>query len=82
MVLSLFTAGFNLVLDTTVSRELSLLETYKEFISRKQRYDSGDKTALPMLTGICPGKNPSLDHKYWWLMSFGRIETSLRYSTE
>ena len=48
--------GFQLVLDTTVSRELSLLETYKEFISRRQRYESGDKTALPMLTGICPGR--------------------------
>lgn len=48
--------GFDLVLDTTVSRELSLLESFKEFISRKQRYDQGDKTALPMLTGICPGK--------------------------
>ncbi|KAF6018101.1 NARFL [Bugula neritina] len=51
----LHSIGFDLVLDTTVSRELSLLETCKEFITRKEKYDKGDKSSLPMLTGICPG---------------------------
>ena len=48
--------GFDLVLDTTVSRELSLLESCREFIERKAKYDGGDKSALPMLSGICPGE--------------------------
>ncbi|XP_067942186.1 cytosolic Fe-S cluster assembly factor narfl-like [Watersipora subatra] len=47
--------GFDLVLDTTVSRELSLLQSCKDFMERKERFDKGDKSALPMLTGICPG---------------------------
>ena len=47
--------GVHQVLDTTVSRELSLIETAEDFLSRKVRREQGDSTALPLITGICPG---------------------------
>ncbi|PRD24142.1 UNVERIFIED_CONTAM: Narfl [Trichonephila clavipes] len=46
--------GAKLVLDTTLSREFSLIESQKEFIRRYKAKDSESK-ALPMLSSACPG---------------------------
>lgn len=46
--------GVQFVLDTTLSREFSLIESQKEFINRYKAKDSESKT-LPMLSSACPG---------------------------
>eukprot|EP00124_Ichthyophonus_hoferi_P004517 Ihof_evm2s508 gene=Ihof_evmTU2s508 len=49
--------GVTYVLDTTFSRNISLLECQREFIDRyKRRQNGGDpQLPLPMLTSACPG---------------------------
>ncbi|NWS89413.1 NARFL factor, partial [Toxostoma redivivum] len=46
--------GVHYVLDTTFSRNFSLLESQQEFVRRFQG-QAGDKQALPMLASACPG---------------------------
>ncbi|XP_063270651.1 cytosolic iron-sulfur assembly component 3 isoform X2 [Prinia subflava] len=46
--------GVHHVFDTTFSRNFSLLESQREFVSRFQR-QAEDKKALPMLASACPG---------------------------
>ncbi|GFY52399.1 cytosolic Fe-S cluster assembly factor narfl [Trichonephila inaurata madagascariensis] len=46
--------GAKLVLDTTLSREFSLIESQKEFLRRYKAKDSESKT-MPMLSSACPG---------------------------
>lgn len=51
--------GVKAVFDTSCSRDLSLIESCNEFISRyKQQQSTGDercKTSLPMISSACPG---------------------------
>ncbi|XP_020532603.1 protein NAR1 isoform X2 [Jatropha curcas] len=51
--------GVKAVFDTSVSRDLTLIETCNEFITRyKQSQSNNDdrsKSALPMLSSACPG---------------------------
>lgn len=49
--------GADIVLDMGVAEDLALIEEYKEFSQRYQRYLSGDRSAFPMLASTCPGKN-------------------------
>ena len=51
---SIFTLGAHYVFDTTLSRELSLIESCNEFVRRYNRKDV-EKGALPMLASACPG---------------------------
>jgi iron only hydrogenase large subunit-like protein len=37
------------------ARDLSLIEVAKEFLERKERHEKGEKTALPLVSGYCPG---------------------------
>ncbi|XP_010001848.1 PREDICTED: cytosolic Fe-S cluster assembly factor NARFL [Chaetura pelagica] len=46
--------GVHYVLDTTFSRNFSLLESQREFVKRF-RMQAEDKKALPMLASACPG---------------------------
>ncbi len=57
MIHSTCVAGVDFVYDVTFSRELSLLESCREFVARYTRKDS-DKSALPMLASACPGMCP------------------------
>lgn len=47
--------GADVVLDMTLSEDLSLLEMESEFIERFRSKIDGDKTSLPMFTSSCPG---------------------------
>eukprot|EP01125_Pyxidicula_operculata_P022776 TRINITY_DN956_c0_g1_i1.p2 TRINITY_DN956_c0_g1~~TRINITY_DN956_c0_g1_i1.p2 ORF type:complete len:485 (-),score=105.53 TRINITY_DN956_c0_g1_i1:3173-4627(-) len=47
--------GVKHVLDANLGLELSLLECGKEFIKKKKEQMNGDKKALPLLLGVCPG---------------------------
>lgn len=51
--------GVKAVFDTSCSRDITLIETCNEFISRyKQSQESDDeksKSSLPMLSSACPG---------------------------
>lgn len=44
--------GAKLVIDSSFSRDFSLMESVEEFISR---YQSSDKKSLPILASSCPG---------------------------
>ncbi|XP_013915512.1 PREDICTED: cytosolic Fe-S cluster assembly factor NARFL [Thamnophis sirtalis] len=46
--------GVHFVLDTTFTRNFSLLESQREFVQRFQRR-AEDKKSLPMLAAACPG---------------------------
>ncbi|NXO46657.1 NARFL factor, partial [Locustella ochotensis] len=52
--LTSFLKSVHHVLDTTFSRNFSLLESQREFVGRFRR-QAEDKTALPMLASACPG---------------------------
>ena len=47
--------GADIVLDMTLSEDLSLLESETEFIERFRAKRDGSKTSLPMFTSSCPG---------------------------
>lgn len=49
-------AGADIVLDMTLSEDLSLLEAENEFIERFRSQKDGTKPTLPMLTSSCPGE--------------------------
>ena len=44
--------GFKLMLDVTLTRDMALIENGREFVDR---YRSGAKSQLPMLSSACPG---------------------------
>ena len=44
------------VFDTSCSRDLSLIETCNEFISRYKKSRAENGSAIPMLTSACPGQ--------------------------
>ncbi|NXU55284.1 NARFL factor, partial [Turnix velox] len=52
--LTAFLKSVHYVFDTTFSRNFSLLESQREFVTRFQRQGE-DKKALPMLASACPG---------------------------
>ncbi|KFP84801.1 Cytosolic Fe-S cluster assembly factor NARFL, partial [Apaloderma vittatum] len=52
--LTAFFKGVHYVFDTTFSRNFSLLESQREFVTRFRR-QAEDKQALPMLASACPG---------------------------
>ena len=56
---SVLFVGVDHVLDTTLGRDLSLVESAKEFVERYQRRNE-DKHALPMLASACPGLCPPI----------------------
>uniref|UniRef100_A0A146M033 Putative cytosolic Fe-S cluster assembly factor AAEL012261 n=1 Tax=Lygus hesperus TaxID=30085 RepID=A0A146M033_LYGHE len=47
--------GADMVVDMGIAEDLALIEEYKEFSSRYQKFLNGDKNALPMLASTCPG---------------------------
>ncbi|KAJ1530517.1 hypothetical protein ONE63_005410 [Megalurothrips usitatus] len=47
--------GADVVLDMTLSEDLSLLESETEFLERFRSKSGGSKTCLPMFTSSCPG---------------------------
>ncbi|XP_034251403.1 probable cytosolic Fe-S cluster assembly factor GI11683 [Thrips palmi] len=47
--------GADIVLDMTLSEDLSLLESENEFLERFRSKLDGSKAILPMLTSSCPG---------------------------
>ncbi|KAF6208490.1 hypothetical protein GE061_016948, partial [Apolygus lucorum] len=46
--------GADMVVDMGIAEDLALIEEYKEFTERYQRFINGDKSALPMLASTCP----------------------------
>jgi len=51
--------GWNYVVDTSFSRDLSLIESAKEFVKRYIEYYKNDNKQgiLPMISSSCPGKS-------------------------
>lgn len=47
--------GVSEVFSLSCVRDVSLVEVANEFVERKKLFDQGDKSALPMLLGFCPG---------------------------
>ena len=55
-IISLLTSwGVHHVVDTSFSRDFSLIEISAEFIDRVKRSRDGDKAATPLIASACPG---------------------------
>jgi len=51
--------GVNYVVDTSFSRDFSIIESAKEFVNRYTEYykNNNKQGVLPMISSSCPGKN-------------------------
>jgi iron-only hydrogenase group A len=66
MVTALRQLGFDSVLDTDFSADLTIMEEGTELLTRLKKVlvDSDKKTALPMFTSCSPGWIKFIEHKY------------------
>lgn len=66
MVTALRQLGFDSVLDTDFSADLTIMEEGTELLSRLKKIlvDSDKKTSLPMFTSCSPGWIKFIEHKY------------------
>ena len=66
MVTALRQLGFNSILDTDFSADLTIMEEGTELLTRlkKALVDGDKKTALPMFTSCSPGWIKFIEHKY------------------
>lgn len=65
MVTSLRSIGFDSVLDTDFTADLTIMEEGTEFLTRvKKALVDGEKVALPMITSCSPGWVKYIEHMY------------------
>lgn len=65
MVTSLRSIGFDSVLDTDFTADLTIMEEGTEFLTRiKKAFVDGEKVALPMITSCSPGWVKYIEHMY------------------